>query len=218
VSIGAVYRVNCSRLDEYNVNDLRPEAIMNISYAGKRPELTPDQQRKLDARWDKLAKLIEWKGQREAHVAITTERHMTHVEVTCNFYDHPLVGLGSSSDYFTAATNALDKLEKQALKVRTKFRDHKRAPKEKGVDGTPEPVLAAPAAAAKQKAPGAAAIAEPVVRIYRVNHHEQRKPMTLDEAMLEIEDRPYFVYRDSDKDCISVLIRRPDGDFDLVEE
>ena len=49
---------------------------MNISYVGKRPELTPDQQRKLDAKWDKIAKLIEWKGQREAHVVITNERHL----------------------------------------------------------------------------------------------------------------------------------------------
>ena len=185
---------------------------MNISYVGKHPELKPDQQRKLDAKWDKLAKLIEWKGQREAHVAITNERHMTNVEITCNFYDHPLVGLGSSDDYFTAASTALEKLEKQALKVRTKFRDTKRAPKDKSAEGTAEP---AETVAAEAKA--SAAESEPVVRIYRVNHHERRKPMTLDEAMIEIDNRPYIVYRDAEKDCVSVLIRRPDGDFDLVE-
>jgi hypothetical protein len=42
--------------------------------------------------------------------------------------------------------------------------------------------------------------------------------MTLDEAMLEIEkDGDYFVYRDAQKDCVSVLLRRPDGHFDLIE-
>ena len=41
--------------------------------------------------------------------------------------------------------------------------------------------------------------------------------MTLDEAIMEMDDSPYIVYRDSDKDCVSVLIRRADGDFDLVE-
>src|ERR1017187_10828831 len=186
---------------------------MNISYAGKHPELTPDQQRKLDAKWDKLVKLIEWKGQREAHVAITTERHLTNVEVTCNFYDHSLAGLGSSDDYFTAACTALDKLEKQALKVRTKFRDTKRTAKDKSVDGSPEPVAAAEAAQVNAAEPETG----PVVRIYRVNHHEGRKPRTLDEAMIEIDSRPYIVYRDSEKDCVSVLIRRSDGDFDLIE-
>lgn len=184
---------------------------MNISYVGKRPDLTPDQQRKLDAKWDKIAKLIEWKGQREAHVVITSERHITNVEITCNFYDHSLVGVGSSGDYFTAACTALDKLEKQALKVRTKFRDTKRAPKDKSLDGTPE---AGASAASQESEP---IEAESHVRIYRVNHHEQRKPMTLDEAMIEIDQRPYIVYRDADKDCIAVLIRRTDGHFDLVE-
>jgi putative sigma-54 modulation protein len=184
---------------------------MNISYVGKRPELTPDQQRKLDAKWDRIAKLIEWKGQREAHVVITTERHLTNVEVTCNFYDHSLVVLGSSGDYFTAANSALEKLEKQALKVRTKFRDTKRTPKDKSVDGTPE---AATLLAAAENEP---VEAEPTVRIFRVNHHQQRKPMTLDEAVIEIDQRPYIVYRDAELDRVSVLIRRADGHFDLVE-
>jgi putative sigma-54 modulation protein len=184
---------------------------MNISYAGKRPELSPDQIRKLDQKWDKLTKLIEWKGQREAHVVITTERHLTNVEATCNFYDHPLVGIGSGPDYFTAACTALEKLEKQALKVRTKFRDTHRGPKDKGLEAAMEP--GATAAAAKNEP----VETEPMVRIYRVNHHEQRKPMTLDEAILEIDDRQYIVYRDAEKDCTSVLIRRPDGNFDLIE-
>jgi putative sigma-54 modulation protein len=184
---------------------------MNISYVGKRPEITPDQQRKLDAKWDKIAKLIEWKGQREAHVVITSERHLTNVEVTCNFYDHSLVVLGSSGDYFTAANTALEKLEKQALKVRTKFRDTKRTPKDKSMEGTPE----SPATIAAEE--NEAAEAEPMVRIFRVNHHEQRKPMTLDEAVIEIDQRPYIVYRDAEKDCVAVLIRRADGHFDLVE-
>ena len=183
---------------------------MNISYTGKRPELKPDQQRKLDTRWDKIAKLIEWKGQREAHVVITSERHLINVEITCNFYDHPLVGAGSSDDYFIAAQTALEKLEKQAIKVRSKFRDTKRAPKDKSADGV-ESAVATAVEVEEHEA------AEPIVRIHRVNHHERRKPMTLDEAMLEIDGRQYLVYRDSEKDCVSVLIRRSDGDFDLVE-
>jgi hypothetical protein len=58
--------------------------------------------------------------------------------------------------------------------------------------------------------------AEP--QVFRVNHYDKRKPITLDEALLEMEkNRPYFVYRDAETDCVSVLIRRPDGNFDLIE-
>jgi putative sigma-54 modulation protein len=42
--------------------------------------------------------------------------------------------------------------------------------------------------------------------------------MTLDEAVLEMDkSRDYMVYRDAETDRISVLVRRRDGHFDLVE-
>ena len=55
-------------------------------------------------------------------------------------------------------------------------------------------------------------------RVYRVNHHPARKPMTLDEALLEMDkNRDYLVYRDAESDRLAVLVRRRDGHFDLVE-
>ena len=55
-------------------------------------------------------------------------------------------------------------------------------------------------------------------KVYRVNHLDQRKPMTLEEALLEMtKDDDYVVYRDAEKECVSVLIRRRDGHFDLIE-
>jgi hypothetical protein len=42
--------------------------------------------------------------------------------------------------------------------------------------------------------------------------------MTLEEAMLEMgENRDYLVYRDAERECLSVLVRRRDGHFDLIE-
>jgi len=41
--------------------------------------------------------------------------------------------------------------------------------------------------------------------------------MTIEEAMLEIDGRDYVVYRDAESDRLSVLIRRRDGNFDLIE-
>jgi hypothetical protein len=42
--------------------------------------------------------------------------------------------------------------------------------------------------------------------------------MTLDEAVLEMDAaRDYLVYRDTERDGLSVLVRRRDGHFDLIE-
>ena len=103
---------------------------------------------------------------------------------------------------------ALDKLETQAIKAGKKWREKTRRA---DVGESEEAETAAPAEMPKD---GSRAKS----RVFRVNHHEDRKPMTLEEAMLEMGDgRDYLVYRDADKDCLSVLVRRPDGNFDLIE-
>jgi len=180
---------------------------MKVSYRGVHKELPPKFQEKLDAKFAKLSKLLERRGEKEAHVVVTSERHLHNAEITLQFYDHQLIGVDSDADLFTAVSKALDKLDKQAVKQREKWREKKR--RSNG---------AAPEAAEAVAKPATAKIATPAPRVYKVNHKGQRKPMTLEEAVLEMEgNREYMVYRDADKECLSVLVRRRDGDFDLIE-
>jgi putative sigma-54 modulation protein len=181
---------------------------MKISYTGRQVELAPAERKKLEAEFAKIGKLLDGKQEREAHVVLSQERHLHHAEVTVNYYNHPLVGLGSNGDLFTAIHSAAQKLEKQAVKARTKWRDTKRTPRKASSEVESEP--AAPADAQPDGAPSG--------RVYHVNHHGKRKPMTLDEALLEMEEtRDYMVYRDAETDRVHVLLRRRDGNFDLVE-
>ena len=53
--------------------------------------------------------------------------------------------------------------------------------------------------------------------IYHVDNHKKQKPMTIDEAMLEMDGREYLVYRDANTERMMMLVRRRDGHFDLVE-
>jgi ribosome hibernation promoting factor len=180
---------------------------MKLIYTGRQVELAPAQLKKIEAQVAKVGKLLDGKEEREAHVILSQERHLQQVEITVNYHNHPLVGIGSSTDLFTAIHAAVDKLEKQALKVRTKWRDTKRVPHK----ATETPAAAGPASEPETEPEGEK-------KIFRVNHHQKRKPMTLDEALLEMEkDRDYLVYRDSETERVSILVRRRDGHFDLVE-
>ena len=177
---------------------------MKITYTGRQVELAPAQLRKLEAQFAKIGRLLDGKRECEAHVILSLERHLHHAEATVNYYDRQFVGLGSNGVLFNAIHAAAEKLEKQVLKTRTKFRDNKRTPRkatsEVERERAPEPEV------------------EPAPRVHRVNHHQKRKPMTLDEAILEMDkDQPYLVYRDAETDRVSVLVRRRDGHFDLVE-
>jgi putative sigma-54 modulation protein len=180
---------------------------MKITYTGRQVELAPAQLKKLEGRFAKIGKLLDGRRECEAHVILSLERHLHQAEATVNYYDHQLVGAGSSTDLFTAIHSAAEKLEKQAVKARTKFRDTKRTRRK-------EAVAEAPA----REAVGAANEGESTRRVYHVDHHKQRKPMTLEEAVMEMDQsRDYLVYRDSETDRVSVLVRRRDGHFDLIE-
>jgi len=182
---------------------------MKITYTGRQVELAPAQLKKLEARFAKVGKLLSGKRECETHVVLRLERHLHHAEATINYFNHQLVGLGSSSDLFEAIHSAAEKLEKQAVKARTKWRDNKRGPR----PAAPEEV-APPAPARKKKAEPEP---EPDRLIYHVENHKKRKPMTLDEAMLEMDGRDYLVYRDAKTERMVMLVRRKDGHFDMVE-
>lgn len=187
---------------------------MKISYKGAKKDFPAKLQEKLDARFAKLSKLLEKSGERGAHVVLTTERRLAKAEVTIQYYDHQLVGIGSDADQFTALISALDKLEKQATKQRAKWRDggRRKAAGSKVKSTAKEPVLAGVMATAGMRN---GVLAQ---RVFRVVEHDSKKPMTLDEAVLEMDkDQDYVVYRDASKNGLSVLVRRRDGHFDLIE-
>jgi ribosomal subunit interface protein len=194
---------------------------MKLIVSGKTKEFTPKLEEKFSAKLAKLSKFIERRGEREAHVTHQLERRLHKVELVVNFYDHALVGEGADTDLDTALCQAVEKLEKQVVKLRGRWRDTHRDAKsvrsskeswgeENGaVAPAPEPVKSA-----KSKASGH--VAKP--KIFRVDYTENQKPMTLAEALLEVETAAnYFVYRDAKRDCLSVLVRRPDGNLDLIE-
>jgi ribosome hibernation promoting factor len=177
---------------------------MKITYTGRQVELAPAQWKRIEAQAAKLAKLLDGKDEREAHVILGLERGRHTAEITVNYHNHPLVGVGSNQDMFTAIHSAIEKLEKQAIKVRAKWRDTKRSPRQQEAE--------------RVEATEPAASQNGSRRVYRVDNHQRHKPMTLDEAILEMEkDRDYLVYRDAENDRLSVLMRRRDGHFDLVE-
>lgn len=192
---------------------------MKITYTGKPEALTPDESKKIEAKFAKLARLLDLpSGEREAHVILAAERHLQSAEITILYHDHRLFGEGSAGDAFSAISTAVEKIEKQILKLRTKWRDTKRGPKQE-LEEEPAAEPAAPARAAKG-APtqgGAGREDESGPRVFRANHHERSKPMTLEEALLEIHQRDYVVYRDAETGHVSILIRRRDGNFDLIE-
>jgi len=173
---------------------------MQVTYTGVSNNLPDKVQAKLDAKFAKLSKLLDGRGEHKAHVVVTQQKRNVKAEVTVHFYDHQFVGTGSDGDLFNAMSSALEKLDAQAVKQRERWRaTHRRAKK-------PETV---PAAETQRAA------AEPKARVFRISA-SRRKPLTIDEAVLMIGKDSHFVFRDAKSESLSVLVRRKDGHFDLI--
>ncbi|HEX4278343.1 MAG TPA: ribosome-associated translation inhibitor RaiA [Bryobacteraceae bacterium] len=103
---------------------------MKVTYTGRQMDLSPAQSQKLTAEFEKVGKLLDnGKGEAGAHVVLSHERHLNNVEITVSYHNHELVGESSDPDLFSAIHAAVGKLEKQAVKVREKWRDGKRIPR-----------------------------------------------------------------------------------------
>jgi putative sigma-54 modulation protein len=193
---------------------------MKVSYTGIKSGLPAKLQDKLDTKFAKLSKLVDGRGEKQAHVVVTCERYLHKAEITLHLRNHQLVGIGSDSDVFKAISAALDRIEKQAAKEGAKWRGTVRRSDSIKVVSAKDVQSGAskPAPLPRKIAPGKTAAGNNGARVFRPNHHERGKPITLEEALLEMEDgRDYVAYRDADKQVVCMLIRRRDGHYDLIE-
>jgi putative sigma-54 modulation protein len=181
---------------------------MNLHYTGGNGELTAAQLAKLEKRFLKLGKMIDGKGEKEAHVILNPDKLKKKAEITVNFQHHSLVSVAKGPAYLPALTEALDKLEKQVIKLREKKRESVRV----GVKLV-ETVAREAAKEAAKKAPPIKT--GPKVHAAKVS----KKPMSVDEAVLVAirKSVPYVAFRDAETEGISVVIRRADGDFDFFQ-
>jgi len=195
---------------------------MRITYTGRQVELVPAQLRKLESQCAKLGKLLDGKkSECEARVVLSTERHLHKAEVTVKYHDHSMVGLAEDVDLFTAIHGAIERLEKQAIKVRAKWRDSKRVPRKETAVVEPVAKTAEPATkilSKKNAAPKTHGKNGAKARVRHIDGQEERQSLTLEEAIAEMGgERDYLTFRDAKTGAVNVLVRRRDGHFDLVE-
>lgn len=174
---------------------------MRVHYTGVPSGLNPTKEKLIQARLTRIGKMLDKKGEKEGHVILTAVRKERKAEITVNHHHHAFAGKATAKDDFTALASAIDKLEKQIIKSESKWRDSKRNGVEKG-----------------EKAEAIPAPDENVVKVHRVTPKAGRKPMTVDEAVLTINNKQsYLVFRDVDTDKTAIVVRRLDGNFDMIE-
>ncbi len=195
---------------------------MNVEYTGRQYEITPIIRKEVETGLNKIRKILGDKF--ETKVVLAVEKHRHKAEITISPRNGPIVGLAQATDMLSAVHEALDHLQKQALKYKTKWLSKKRKAGKK-FNGQSEQATAEAAvgltestsvSVAVHKFPAVARTTE--VHLVHSKDSVALRPMTLEEAIKEahFRDRDVFVFRDP-KGKLMVLHRTREGKMELIE-
>lgn len=174
---------------------------MRVDITGRQVEITPGLRQLIGKRLAKLERVLNDRAV-SATVILSKEKYRHIAELVVHAKgDHTLSGIGSGDAWRLSVRQAVEKVEHQAEKLKSKWTEGKRR---RGGTRTAN-VQAAPRAAAPRR----------VVRATRY----AVKPMSIDDAALRVESGPdtFVVFRNADTEAVSIVYRRKDGSLGLIE-
>lgn len=195
---------------------------MNVEYTARKYKITPTIRREVETGLDKIRKIL---GDRfETKVVLAVEKRQHKAEITIDPPNGPIVGLARTEDMVSAINEALDHLQKQALKHKTKWLSKKRKAVKKFDSQSLQDNIEAALGLAENatvsvlvhKFPSVAQTTE--VHLVQSQDSVALHPMTLEEAIKEahFRDKDVFVFRDP-KGKLMILHRTRDGKMELIE-
>jgi putative sigma-54 modulation protein len=185
---------------------------MEFEYTGRHVEVTPAIRRHVEDHFKKLAHLFENSSTARAHIIIDVVKNRQIAEVLLHWRDLTLTAKDTNVDMYQALTRCIDKIETQAVKLKKKLIERKQSARPVSAVAT----AADGAATAAAAAPDNSLQRQP--RIIQARRYHV-KPMTAEEAVMSLgeDSNQFVVFRDSDTDRLSVLYRRKDGNFGLIQ-
>jgi putative sigma-54 modulation protein len=180
---------------------------MKIEFTGRNFTISPAIKKHITDHFKKIDTVLN--GADRAHVILSVGKHHRHVaEIVINWHDRSLASKSDTTDMYVSASQAIERLQRQALKVKGKIITRKHhAPTLTKSNGKLGPVPVS-TVEPERDAP----------RIIRSRRYTV-KPMTPEEAMMSVEEtaEQFLVFRDAETDRVGVIYKRKDGNFGLIE-
>jgi ribosomal subunit interface protein len=103
---------------------------MNVEYTGRQFEITPTTRKQVEGGLEKIQKILG--SNFEAHVILSVAKRRHIAEITIAVRNHPsIVGLSEAAEMATAIGGALDRIERQSVKYKTRWKSKKRQARKK---------------------------------------------------------------------------------------
>lgn len=176
---------------------------MKFEYTGRHLEVTPAIKSHIEEHFDRINHLFG-KEDNRAHIVIEVERGMHRSEIIVKWRNQVLTATTTNEDMYLSLSQTIDKIEKQALKIKNKVIDRSHKAKKAGEIATSPIEDVSPI----EETPGIV-----------MSDNFLVKPMTAEEASLKLDedDNQFYVFRDSINEKVSVIYKREDGNFGLIQ-
>jgi putative sigma-54 modulation protein len=176
---------------------------MNVEITGRHVIITPAIRTYVLKRLRKFVKIL---GEDiNFHVIIDVEKERQTAEILLKSKMLDLTGKGQTNDMYSSIMIAIEKLERQALKHKSKM-----------IEGKRQRAKAKSAATKQGLEPSVGVLAQRTNAVQEEEAH--KKPMAVEEAVIELNhsEYPFVVFRNSESREINVLYRRRDGSLGLI--
>ncbi len=177
---------------------------MEIEITGRHVLVTPALQTYVLKRLRKFERLLGPNA--SCHVILDVEKERHFAEIILKSKRMGITGKGETGDLYSSILRAIEKLERQAIKGKTKKIETKRH-------------RAKSESVAERSGTFPREFSErPRRRDGMIEEEAPRKPMHLDEAVLELgqTENPFVVFRDVESGQVRVVYRRKDGSLGLI--
>jgi putative sigma-54 modulation protein len=176
---------------------------MKFEFTGRHVDVTPALRAHVEEHFGRIGHLFNGEPA-SAHVIMEVERNRHRSEIIVNWKHNVLTANTTLPDMYRSLSQTIDKIEKQALRLRKKVIDkHHKAKK------------AAAVAPAADEMPQSANSGGRIIneRRYAV------KPMTAEEAAMLVDGQigNFLVFRNAENERVSVIYKRKDGNYGLIQ-
>ena len=177
---------------------------MRFEFTGKSMTITEGLKERTMRKLGRIEKLLP--DNAEVYVTFSENKHLTKMEVSVPLHKRMLRAEISDGDISNCIDQAVDVLERQVVKYKTRLRDRRR----RSVATNDELTFI--------EVPETPEETSPEITITRTKRFAL-KPMDAQEAVMEMEllNHNFYVFRNSWSDEINVVYKRTDGEYGLIE-
>ncbi|NLJ84909.1 MAG: ribosome-associated translation inhibitor RaiA [Firmicutes bacterium] len=181
---------------------------VRVVVKGKNLEVTPALREYAHKKLKKVAKFFDEPHEPQAEVVLKIERELQMAEITVQVGGLLVRGEGRTPDMYASLDEAIDRIERQIRKYKTKFQKRQQGP------GLGE--LASSGSLGDITATEEEEVAPP--RVVKTKRFAM-KPMSVEEAILQMEllGHDFFVFANAATDEVNVVYKRRNGDYGLIE-